>query len=72
MRGIEKQISKFLLFVYFFISGILLISISFNENEKIEKDYLKFFQNFLGILNEYSKIKFDNGNNFKKINKLIE
>ena len=58
----------------------MLISILFKEEDskdikdkdKDKDKDIKLFNNFVGILNEYSKIKFDAGNNFKKINKLIE
>jgi len=65
LKGLEKQVSKFLLFLHLFISNILTLSISI-ESDKEQKIYDEFVLN----IKENSKIKFDQGNNFKKINDL--
>jgi hypothetical protein len=66
LKGLEKQVSKFLLFLHLFISNILTLSISI-ESDKEKKIYDEFVLH----IKENSKIKFDQGNNFKKINDLF-
>lgn len=65
LKGLEKQTSKFILYLNLLISNLLMISVSI-ENDKEKKT----FDEFVFYIKENSKIKFDQGNNFKKINEL--
>lgn len=65
LKGLEKQISKFILFLYLFILNILTLSVVIeSDNDK------KNFDEFISFVKENSKIRIDQGNNFKKINEL--
>jgi len=66
LKGFEKQISKFFIFLYLFISNILTLSIIIEKDE-----HKKVYNEFVNSLKEYTKIKFDQGNIFKKINELF-
>ncbi len=62
LKGMEKQLNKFFLFLYFFITNSLILSISIINDEEN-----KTFLEFVSFLNEFPKVKFEQGNNFKKI-----
>ncbi len=67
LKGLEKQTSKYMLFLFLFISNLLIISIAV-EDEKEKKILIEFAD----TIRDFSKIKFDQGNVFKKINDLYK
>jgi hypothetical protein len=61
-KGYEKFVSKFIVYLYYFISTVSILTLNINSSDKNSLDFIDFifnsFEEFTGIFFTFKNVKF--------------